>query len=73
VKPATRATLSLLRQHPEGVTALTALDEIGSFRLGARIYELKAEGYEVVTDLISTASGKRIARYRLVEQMELAL
>lgn len=73
MKPATRATLDLLRRHPEGVTPLDALDEIGSFRLGARIYELKADGYEVVTDLITTASGKRIARYRLVEQMELAL
>ena len=68
MKPQTYATLELLRAHPEGVTALTALDEIGSFRLGARVWELKAEGYDVQTDLVTTKSGKRIARYRLIEQ-----
>lgn len=67
MKPGTRAVLELLRRHPEGVTALDALDAVGSFRLGARIYELKAEGYVIETTWTETYSGKRIARYRLHE------
>lgn len=67
MKPQTAATLALLRRRPDGVTALDALDTIGSFRLGARVWELKAAGYEIETDLITTPAGKRIARYRLHE------
>lgn len=67
VKPQTRATLELLRSHPEGVTPLDALDAIGSFRLGARVWELKAEGYAIESQMVTTANGKRIARYRLRE------
>lgn len=67
MKPQTRAALELLRTHPEGVTPLDALDSIGSFRLGARIWELKHEGYAVETEMVRTATGKRIARYRLKE------
>jgi hypothetical protein len=65
MKPQTRATLELLREFPEGVTALDALDRIGSFRLGARVWELRADGYAIDSELTRTASGKRIARYRL--------
>lgn len=73
MKPGTRAVLELLRRHPEGVTALTALDEVGSFRLGARIYELKADGYVVETTWAETYSGKRIAKYRLHETEQLVV
>jgi len=73
MKPATRATLDLLRRHPEGVTALTALDEIGSFRLGARVFEIKQDGWEVETRWETTTSGKRIARYVLHETEQLGL
>ena len=66
MKPNTRQVLELLRERGEaGVTPLDALDRVGSFRLGARIWELKAEGYDVETDMVRTATGKRIARYRL--------
>lgn len=67
MKPQTRATLEMLRRHPEGCTPLDALAEVGSFRLGARIWELKREGYDVETQLVNTDTGKRIARYRLRE------
>lgn len=73
MKPGTRDVLRLLRAHPEGVTALDALDEVGSFRLGARVHELRVEGYDVTTEWITTPSGKRIARYRLHETEQLAL
>jgi hypothetical protein len=65
MKPGTRAILRLLEQHPEGITPLDALDAVGSFRLGARIWELKADGYAIETELTRTKTGKRIARYRL--------
>lgn len=70
MKPSTRAVLDLLRAHPEGVTPLDALDEVGSFRLGARVYELKAEGYNVETRWWSV-NGKRVARYVLHEPLTL--
>jgi hypothetical protein len=73
VKPGTRAVLELLRLRPSGVTALDALDAVGSFRLGARIYELKAEGYEIETAWTETFSGKRIAKYRLHETQQLVV
>ena len=73
MKPSAHAVLELLRRHPEGVTALTALDEVGSFRLGARVFELREAGYRVETDWVTTASGKRIARYRLEEQLRLGI
>lgn len=73
MKPATAQTLALLRAKPEGVTALTALDEIGSFRLGARIYELRELGYDVRSEYVTTPSKKRIVRYVLHEQMSFVL
>ena len=69
------AILRLLRLHPEGITALDALHEVGSFRLAARVHDLIAEGYVISSTMEAIPGGKHIARYRLVEQdqMELAL
>lgn len=44
---------------------LTALRKYGCFRLGARIYELKCQGYQIASTLVERG-GKRFARYRLV-------
>lgn len=44
---------------------LTALRRYGCFRLGARIYELKRKGHQIVSELVERG-GKRFARYRLV-------
>lgn len=68
MKPATLQTLYLLRAHPEGVTQLRALEEIGSFRLGARIYELRDAGYDIETTWAESFSGKRFAKYVLHEK-----
>lgn len=66
MKPGTRAVLELLLERGDaGVTPLDALDRVGSFRLGARIWELKAEGYAIDTELARTPTGKRVAKYRL--------
>jgi len=69
VKPSTAATLALLRRKPEGVTPLDALDEIGSFRLAARISELRHDGYVIRAETIRTATGKHVAKYTLEEQL----
>jgi hypothetical protein len=45
------------------ITPLEALDEVGCFRLAARISDLRAEGYPIVTEWVGV---KRHARYRLV-------
>ena len=40
------------------------------FRLGARIYELRAEGHDIETQWETTVGGARIARYVLHEKPE---
>lgn len=63
------AVLAYLRAHPHsGLTALEALLEIRTFRLAARISDLRAEGHDIYTDLVTTEKGKRIAVYRLREK-----
>lgn len=50
------------------ITPLDALEWFGCFRLGARIYDLKQEGHNIVKDMVETDSGKRVASYTLVKQ-----
>ena len=59
--------LRLLTERPEGITALEALREAGSLRLAARISDLKAMGHRIDSEMVELDSGKRVARYRLVE------
>ena len=54
------------------LTPLEALREFGSFRLGARIFNLKEKGYNIETKLVSNGK-KKFAQYRLIGQMELCL
>lgn len=68
MKPSALAVLRLLRERPEGITALEALADAGTFRLAARVGELRAEGWPVESRDERTASGARISRYRLVGQ-----
>lgn len=51
-------------QSGKSITPLEALERFGCFRLGGRIFELKAEGWPIVTDTV-TENGKRFASYRL--------
>ena len=61
--------LALLRERgSRGVTPLDALDVVGSFRLGARIFDLRAEGYDIETQVYETPNGSRVARYVLHEK-----
>jgi hypothetical protein len=47
------------------VTPMDALRECGSFRLAARIKDLRDRGYAIKTDSV-TRNGKTFASYRLV-------
>ncbi len=55
--------LDHLRQH-KSITPLEALRQYGCFRLGARIYELKQKGYDIVAKLARNKK-KNFASYSL--------
>jgi hypothetical protein len=50
------------------LTAVEALERFGCFRLAARVEELRRAGHEIVSEMIATPSGARVAEYRLVEK-----
>ena len=47
------------------LTALDALNLFGCWRLGARIHNIRAMGFNVKTDLITTSTKKVIAEYSM--------
>ena len=60
--------LEYLQNYGE-ITAIEALTAIGCFRLAARISDLRADGYNIRTDM--TKDGKKsYAIYRLEEENE---
>lgn len=63
-----RILARLLAGHK--LTALDALREVGCFRLGGRIYDIKAVigDDKVRTDMIETDTGKRIAQYSILPE-----
>ena len=64
----TQAILALLRSRGDaGITPMDALEKIGTFRLAARIHDLRAEGYNITSTPQMTPTGKTVARYRLIE------
>lgn len=54
------------------MTPLDAFRAIGTLRLGARIFELRREGHQIKTDMVTVGKGttgyKRVARYRLIRE-----
>lgn len=48
----------------KSITPMEALNMFGCFRLSARIANLREEGLQVVTDMV-TINDKRVARYYL--------
>lgn len=47
------------------ITPLDALREFGCFRLGARVYELRAQGFPIETERFETSRGAVVAKYVL--------
>lgn len=66
--PQNKAVLSHLQQHGF-ITQDIAVECLGIRRLGARIYELRAEGHEIATHIITVpnryGTTSKIARYIL--------
>lgn len=58
--------LAYLREG-HSLTPLEALNRFDCFRLGARIWDLKREGHDILTEMVEV-NGKRVASYRLNEK-----
>ena len=48
------------------ITQMEALKKFGCMRLGARIFDLKEQGYNIKTTMISK-NNKRFAKYQLIK------
>ena len=67
-KPTQANQILLWLKRGHSITPLEALNKFGSFRLGARIYELKKRGYNIERKFVITNSKKYVAEYRLEEK-----
>lgn len=47
------------------LTPLEALHKFGCLRLGARVWDLKKRGYDIVEHLVEIEGGKHVAEYRM--------
>ncbi len=66
--------LDLLRQAgSRGITPLDGFELAHSWRLAARIHELRELGYTIETTVERTPGGAKVARYRLYETTQLTL
>lgn len=50
------------------LTAIKALERFRCFRLAARIEELRRAGHEIISEMVATPGGAKVAEYRLVEK-----
>lgn len=61
--------LSRLKRGP--ITPMEAWSELGIYRLGARVFDLKASGHDIDRELVPVSNrfGEecRVAQYRLIE------
>ena len=53
-------------QSGKVLTPIEALNHIGSFRVGARIFELRQQGYNIINE--NKTGGENYAKYRLVSE-----
>lgn len=65
----------ILRHLQQGhtLTVAEALQSLGIYALSQRVTDLRNQGYPIITNMIITQSGKRIARYKMGVQLELEL
>jgi len=62
-----KALILLHLRYGHGLQPLEALNKYGCNRLAARIYGLRQDGWDIKTDMVTTPSGKRVARYTLTD------
>jgi hypothetical protein len=68
VKNSNRTQCEAVRLYLEyygSITPLEALDKLGIFRLGARVFELRGEGMSIATERFKTSGGAVVAKYVL--------
>ena len=60
-------TASILHYLERGgsLTPLDALRLFGCLRLGGRIFDLRAQGWNIETHMVATEGGAHVASYRL--------
>ena len=67
----TTRLLEYLRSH-RGITQKEAINELGCYRLGARIWELKHDGHQIHTEMVTVqdrwGEKTKIAEYSLIEE-----
>ncbi len=60
-----------IRKHLEAgksITPIEALDMFGCLSLAQRIMNLRDQGMNIKTDMITTGTGKRIGKYSLIKE-----
>ena len=64
-----RAILQYL-ESGGSLSTIDALEKFGSFRLSARINNLRNKGHNIKTEKFKTPSGKTVARYFIPEKIQ---
>jgi hypothetical protein len=64
--PAQNAMILDHLQQNKAITPLEALSKYGSFRLAARIFDLRRAGHAIHTDRIPVGNRKNVASYTLI-------
>jgi len=65
----TKSQESAILEHLKSGRRITPIDALSLYkclRLGARIYGLKKQGFQIESEMVKVPSGKRVASYRLV-------
>lgn len=57
--------LRYIQTHRRGITGLDALRKFGLYRLSGTIHELRSEGHNIKTDMMTREDGTTYARYYL--------
>ena len=52
------------------LSTMDALEKFGSFRLSARIKNLRDLGYNIQTDWFTTPNGKKVSRYYIPKKFK---
>lgn len=54
-----------LLEHGRTLTQLSALNIVGTLRLGARIFDLRQRGHKIKSTRITLSGGQRVAQYSM--------
>jgi hypothetical protein len=67
----TQMVWDMLKAYPGGSTAMDAMKDLGVMRLAARINNLRAEGHNIVSELVKVKTRHgvaHVASYRIVNE-----